>query len=179
MNFLRTLRAPAIIVGAALGVATIIGCGGGSATKSDGNAPVAEKATGINALKPGDTVNINDGTGNKWTVAVNKVTYQTKGCGDPALTNPSKGNAYVLVDVTYTTIAGKGSYNPLDWSVVDKDGNEYTDPGLTECKPDLGSGDGLVGKRHGIVSIEVRAGLSHGQVVYSEGLGDVTPTWNW
>ncbi len=73
----------------------------------------------------------------------------------------------------------KASYNPLDWSVVDKTGNESSDPAFTECKPELGSSNALVGKRHGIVAIEVKAGVTHGQVVYSEGLGDVTSTWNW
>jgi hypothetical protein len=158
--------------------ALLIACGGGpKATKADGSDPTT-KATGVDALKPGESVNVSDGSGNKWKVTVNKISYQAKGCDSASTDQPDKGNAFVLVDVTYQSTAGKASYNPLDWSVVDKDGNESDYEIFSGCKPALDSGE-AVGKRHGIVVFQVKAGTMHGQAVYSAGLGDSTSTWNW
>jgi len=171
----------AAIIGVVALASMAIACGGGaSATKATG------KSKSTAAAKPktlglGDTVDINDGDGNKWTVTVNKVTYRTKGCGDDfdGMEDPKKGDAYILIDTTYQSVSGKASYNPLDWSVVDTKGDESTDPGLTDCKPALSSSNSLVGKRHGIVVIEVKKGVEHGTAVYQTPLGETSTSWTF
>jgi hypothetical protein len=155
----------------------------GPTTPSTPTSVATGGATGNTENLPvGQTVNFNDGQGNSMNVTVNKVTYQTKGCGsnDLGLSDPQKGDAYVVIEVTYEVVKGTGSYNPFDWSVVDTAGNESGDPGIfADCKPELDSSNSLHGKRHGLVVIEVKAGVKHGQAIYTRGFSDTGATWKF
>ncbi len=143
--------------------------------------PSPDPAADTQDMKIGTTINVTE-DGNSWTVTVNKVTYRTTGCGSGEfdISDPDKGDAYVLIDVTYQTITGLGSYNPFDWSVVDADGNEYDEvTPFSECKPELDSSNSLHGKRHGIAVIEVKKGVQHGQVIYAGRFGDDSSSWDF
>ncbi len=179
------------IVAAALTASDKTGTGSGTGTNVAGPGPIttgaapATTAPGASGdtqgLKVGQTITVTDDS-DSWDVTVNSVTYRTTGCdtNDLGISDPDKGDAYVLIDVTYRVTGGVGSYNPLDWTVVDKSGNEY-DPALfADCKPVLDSGNALRGMRHGIVTIEVKAGVTHGEVDYSAGLfDDSSSSWNF
>jgi hypothetical protein len=108
-------------------------------------------------------------------VTLNKVTYKTKGCGDYA--DPDHGRAFLILDMTYVQTAGVGSYNEFDWSAANPStGDTYEDPGFSNCGPELSSSNGLRGKHHGLVTLDVPAGFKHGQILYSAGLLDDNPS---
>jgi hypothetical protein len=141
-------------------------------------------STNTKHMKVGTTITVTDGDGDgdSMNVTVNKVTYRTTGCdtGDFNISDPQPGDAYVLLDVTYAVSKGTGSYNPLDWSVVDSAGHE-SDDSLTfaDCKPELNSSDNLTDTRRGLVVIEVKKGATHGQAVYSPDFGESSSSWDF
>jgi hypothetical protein len=162
--------------------------GGGGTTGTGGASPngggTSTPGGGDNTqdLKMGDSVTVTDEDGSTMSVTVSSVKYRTTGCdtGEFNLSDPQKGDAYVVIDVTYNVTSGKGSYNPFDWSVVDSDGNQSSEVSVfADCKPELGSSNSLHGKRHGLVVVEVKTGVEHGQVIYSTPLGDDSASWDF
>jgi hypothetical protein len=158
--------------------------GPGGSTGGDGGPTGAPTGGGDNTqdMHLGDSITVTDDDGSTMSVTVNSVKYRTTGCdtGEFNLSDPKKGDAYIVIDVTYNVTSGKGSYNPFDWSAVDKDGNESSDIAIfADCKPELGSSNALHGKRHGLVVLEVKSGVTHGQVIYSTALGDDSASWDF
>lgn len=149
-------------------------------TPSAGSTPPATGNT--QGLKLGSATVVSDDSGNSMNVTVNKISYRTTGCdtGDFNISDPDTGDAYVVIDVTYAVTKGVGSYNPFDWSVVDKAGNQSDNLAIfADCKPELDSSNNLHGTRRGLVVVEVKKNVTHGQAIYSTNLGETTASWGF
>lgn len=112
----------------------------------------------------GSTVTVDDGMGNVEEVTVQSVVFRFQGCDE--FSNPEEGKKYLRLIVRYEAISGdENSYNPFDWRIRSDDGEEYTEPGITDCSSELQSGT-LHGKVKGRVYIVVPKTLTHGLVIY-------------